>query len=156
MREKGQGSGGSGIHSCCNLLLLQRSDCCTHTRPPQKGGKKKYKRRRKKKLLPLQNRKPKTLAPFSSPFIASFFSIPPLLADRTMATNSANLSSSPPLPEAPCHRSPPRYPDFYGKHRKQVELQILNREIGFLKEELQSVGDLKPASSCCKEYAVML
>ncbi|XXG51424.1 hypothetical protein AAC387_Pa02g5197 [Persea americana] len=73
-----------------------------------------------------------------------------------MATNSANLLSSPPLPEAPCHRSPPRYPDFYGKHRKQVELQILNREIGFLKEELQSVGDLKPASSCCKEYAVML
>lgn len=59
--------------------------------------------------------------------------------------------ASPPLPAAPCHRSPPRYPDFYGKHRKQLELQILNREIGFLQEELQSVDDLKPISRCCKE-----
>ncbi|XP_058108617.1 guanine nucleotide-binding protein subunit gamma 4-like isoform X2 [Magnolia sinica] len=52
---------------------------------------------------------------------------------------------------APTPRSPPRYPDLYGKHRKQAELQVLNREIGFLEEELQSLEGLQPASRCCKE-----
>ncbi|XP_077230349.1 guanine nucleotide-binding protein subunit gamma 3-like isoform X2 [Tasmannia lanceolata] len=51
----------------------------------------------------------------------------------------------------PSPRSPPRYPDLYGKHRKNAELQILNREIGFLEEELRSVEALQPASRCCKE-----
>ncbi|CAA7395627.1 unnamed protein product [Spirodela intermedia] len=58
--------------------------------------------------------------------------------------------TTPPQP-APSPKSPPRYPDFCGRHRLQAEVQILNREIGFLEEELQSLDDLQPASRSCKE-----
>ncbi|OEL32136.1 hypothetical protein BAE44_0006846 [Dichanthelium oligosanthes] len=34
--------------------------------------------------------------------------------------------------EAPRPRSPPRYPDLCGRRRLQLEVQILNREVGFL------------------------
>ncbi|KAK1314303.1 Guanine nucleotide-binding protein subunit gamma 3 [Acorus calamus] len=36
-------------------------------------------------------------------------------------------------------------------HRRQVQIQSLNREIGFLEEELQSLEVIQPASKCCKE-----
>lgn len=35
--------------------------------------------------------------------------------------------------EPPRPKSPPRYPDLCGRRRLQLELQILNREIDFLK-----------------------
>ncbi|CAD6245391.1 unnamed protein product [Miscanthus lutarioriparius] len=34
--------------------------------------------------------------------------------------------------EAPQPKSPPRYPDLCGRRRLQLEVQILNREVGFL------------------------
>jgi hypothetical protein len=37
------------------------------------------------------------------------------------------------LVEAPRPRSPPRYPDMCGRRRMQLEVQILDREITFLK-----------------------
>ncbi|KAK1578153.1 hypothetical protein Q3G72_027961 [Acer saccharum] len=49
-------------------------------------------------------------------------------------------------------RSPPEGGlDLYGKRRQMVKVQVLEREIGLLQEELKSVEDLQPASSCCKE-----
>ncbi|KAK1279477.1 hypothetical protein QJS04_geneDACA004908 [Acorus gramineus] len=53
--------------------------------------------------------------------------------------------------EAPKPKSPPKYPDLCGRHRRQVQIQSLNREIGFLQEELQSLEVIKSASKCCKE-----
>jgi hypothetical protein len=35
--------------------------------------------------------------------------------------------------EPPRPKSPPRYPDLCGRRRSQLELQMLNREIEFLK-----------------------
>ncbi|KAI9162087.1 hypothetical protein LWI28_023702 [Acer negundo] len=49
-------------------------------------------------------------------------------------------------------RSPPGGGlDLYGKRRQMVKVQVLEREIGLLQEELKSVEDLQPASRCCKE-----
>ncbi|TXG68324.1 hypothetical protein EZV62_003259 [Acer yangbiense] len=49
-------------------------------------------------------------------------------------------------------RSPPEVGlDLYGKRRQMVKVQVLEREIGLLQEELKSVEDLQPASRCCKE-----
>lgn len=59
-----------------------------------------------------------------------------------------NSVSSLPIPQP---RSPPKYPDLYGTHRKEAELQRMNREIGFLQEELLSVEGMQSASRCCKE-----
>ncbi|XP_020677200.1 guanine nucleotide-binding protein subunit gamma 3 [Dendrobium catenatum] len=57
-----------------------------------------------------------------------------------------------PVPPAlPQPRSPPKYPDICGRHRLQVEAQILNREILFLEEELQSLEEAQPVSRCCNE-----
>ncbi|KAL6846212.1 hypothetical protein ACP4OV_023660 [Aristida adscensionis] len=53
--------------------------------------------------------------------------------------------------EAPRPKSPPRYPDLCGRRRLQLELQILNREIDFLKDELQSLEGVQPVSRSCKE-----
>ncbi|KMZ57291.1 hypothetical protein ZOSMA_87G00330 [Zostera marina] len=54
--------------------------------------------------------------------------------------------------DVPKPKSPPAYPDFCGRHRLQVEVQSMNREIRFLEEELHSLDDTQPASRCCKEY----
>ncbi|KAL9262264.1 Guanine nucleotide-binding protein subunit gamma 3-like protein [Drosera capensis] len=53
----------------------------------------------------------------------------------------------------PRPRSPPPYPDLYGKRRELAKLQMLEREKGFLEEELKFVEGLQPASRCCKEVA---
>ncbi|KAL6656085.1 hypothetical protein ACP70R_006911 [Stipagrostis hirtigluma subsp. patula] len=53
--------------------------------------------------------------------------------------------------QAPRPKSPPRYPDLCGRRRLQLELQILNREIDFLKDELQSLEGVQPVSRSCKE-----
>ncbi|XP_075489464.1 uncharacterized protein LOC142528306 isoform X1 [Primulina tabacum] len=57
-----------------------------------------------------------------------------------------------PLP-LPWPKSPPKYPDLYGKRRELAKIQILEREIGFLEEELKAVEGLPPASRSCKELA---
>ncbi|XP_022731157.1 guanine nucleotide-binding protein subunit gamma 3-like [Durio zibethinus] len=67
-----------------------------------------------------------------------------------MAARSGGSSSVPSLPP-PCPKSPPEYPDLYGKRRETAKVQILEREISFLEEELKSVEGLQPASRCCKE-----
>ncbi|KAG7030517.1 Guanine nucleotide-binding protein subunit gamma 3, partial [Cucurbita argyrosperma subsp. argyrosperma] len=67
-------------------------------------------------------------------------------------TRPASSSSIPSLPP-PYPKSPPQYPDLYGKRRQAAKLQMLEREIGFLEEELKSTEGLPPASRCCKEVA---
>ncbi|KAF5748418.1 GGL domain protein [Tripterygium wilfordii] len=69
-----------------------------------------------------------------------------------MATPPGSSSSLPSLPP-PRPKSPPKYPDLYGKRRETAKVQMLEREIGFLEEELKSIDGLQPASRCCKEYA---
>ncbi|PNY16669.1 guanine nucleotide-binding protein subunit gamma 3-like [Trifolium pratense] len=65
---------------------------------------------------------------------------------------SSSSSSVPSLPP-PSPKSPPEYPDLYGKRREMAKVQMLEREISFLEEELKSVEGLQPASKCCKELA---
>ncbi|KAI5320066.1 hypothetical protein L3X38_039774 [Prunus dulcis] len=69
-----------------------------------------------------------------------------------MAAPSGSSASVPSLPP-PCPKSPPQYPDLYGKRRETARVQMLEREIGFLEEELKSVERLQPSSRCCKEVA---
>ncbi|CAN6483800.1 unnamed protein product [Victoria cruziana] len=67
----------------------------------------------------------------------------------------SEVASSPPSTSpsrrGPCPRTPPSYPDLYGKYRLQKQIQVLNRELGFLEEELSSLDGLPPASRFCKE-----
>ncbi|KAI3447221.1 hypothetical protein Pfo_003886 [Paulownia fortunei] len=60
--------------------------------------------------------------------------------------------SVPSLPP-PQPKSPPGYPDLYGKRRELAKVQMLEREIGFLEEELKSIEGLQLASRSCKEVA---
>ncbi|BAT08303.1 Os09g0441900 [Oryza sativa Japonica Group] len=55
--------------------------------------------------------------------------------------------------EAPRPKSPPRYPDLCGRRRMQLEVQILSREITFLKDELHFLEGAQPVSrsGCIKE-----
>nr|GMC95614.1 guanine nucleotide-binding protein subunit gamma 3 [Ipomoea batatas] len=46
----------------------------------------------------------------------------------------------------PRPKSPPQYPDLYGKRRELARVQMLEREIGFLEDELKFVDRLHPAS----------
>ncbi|XP_058729702.1 guanine nucleotide-binding protein subunit gamma 3-like [Vicia villosa] len=69
-----------------------------------------------------------------------------------MLRSSSSSSSIPSLPP-PSPKSPPEYPDLYGKRREMAKVQMLEREISFLEEELKSVEGLQPASRCCKEVA---
>ncbi|CAA3009440.1 guanine nucleotide-binding subunit gamma 3 [Olea europaea subsp. europaea] len=66
--------------------------------------------------------------------------------------DSVGTGTVPPLPP-PLPKSPPQYPDLYGKRRELAKVQILEREISFLEEELRSVEGLLPASRSCKEIA---
>ncbi|XP_011039976.1 PREDICTED: guanine nucleotide-binding protein subunit gamma 3 isoform X1 [Populus euphratica] len=68
-----------------------------------------------------------------------------------MAFAPTGGSSSVPSLPPPCPKSPPEYPDLYGKRREMAKVQMLEREIGFLEEELKSLQGLQPASRCCKE-----
>lgn len=74
------------------------------------------------------------------------------MATPTRPTSSSSSSSIPSLPP-PYPKSPPEYPDLYGKRRQAAKTQMLEREIGFLEEELKSTEGLQPASKCCKEVA---
>ncbi|XP_039028343.1 guanine nucleotide-binding protein subunit gamma 3-like [Hibiscus syriacus] len=68
-----------------------------------------------------------------------------------MAVRSRDSSSSVRSLPPPCPKSPPEYPDLYGKRRETAKIQMLEREISFLEEELKSVDSLQPASRYCKE-----
>lgn len=52
-----------------------------------------------------------------------------------MAAPSGSSSSVPSLPP-PYPKSPPEYPDLYGKRRETAKVQVLEREIGFLEVRL--------------------
>ncbi|KAL3535515.1 hypothetical protein ACH5RR_003976 [Cinchona calisaya] len=62
---------------------------------------------------------------------------------------TAKVPSLPP----PRPKSPPEYPDLYGKRRELAKVQMLEREISFLEDEIKFVEGLQPASKCCKEVA---
>ncbi|XP_058206533.1 guanine nucleotide-binding protein subunit gamma 3-like [Rhododendron vialii] len=62
---------------------------------------------------------------------------------------SGGSSSVPSLPPP----RPPEYPALYGKRRELAKVQMLEREISFLEEELKFVHGLQPASRSCKEVA---
>ncbi|GJN16047.1 hypothetical protein PR202_gb02997 [Eleusine coracana subsp. coracana] len=66
---------------------------------------------------------------------------------------------------APRPRSPPRYPDMCGRRRLQLEVQILNRELGFLEVEtlhvlsmlvLQLLAQARDANLFLPRRAVLL
>ncbi|XP_076954933.1 guanine nucleotide-binding protein subunit gamma 3-like [Bidens hawaiensis] len=43
------------------------------------------------------------------------------------------------------------YVDLYGKRRQLAKVQVLEREIGVLQDEIKSLAELELASRCCKE-----
>lgn len=51
-----------------------------------------------------------------------------LLGDQSMAGSSSGVPTLPP----PRPKSPPEYPDLYGKRRELAKVQMLEREISFL------------------------
>ncbi|XP_057430754.1 guanine nucleotide-binding protein subunit gamma 3-like [Lotus japonicus] len=65
-----------------------------------------------------------------------------------MMNTSSREPSSMPLPSP---KAPLGCPDLYGKRRQTAKIQMLEREISFLEEELKSSEGLQPASRCCKE-----
>ncbi|KAL5537833.1 hypothetical protein UlMin_043722 [Ulmus minor] len=70
-----------------------------------------------------------------------------MAAAASPATRSSSVPSLPP----PRPKSPPAYPDLYGKRREMAKVQMLEREIGFLEEELKSAERIQSSSICCKE-----
>ncbi|GER51068.1 hypothetical protein STAS_28424 [Striga asiatica] len=47
-------------------------------------------------------------------------------------------------------------PELYGRRRELAKVQLVEREIGFLEEELKSIEGLQLASRSCKEYGVLV
>ncbi|KAJ9179419.1 hypothetical protein P3X46_011208 [Hevea brasiliensis] len=70
---------------------------------------------------------------------------------NSCSSSSSRGSSSLAAPPPWCPKSPPGGLDLFGKGRQLVKVQILEREIGLLQEELKTVEGLQPASRCCKE-----
>ncbi|CAH8271747.1 unnamed protein product [Arabidopsis lyrata] len=70
--------------------------------------------------------------------------------------SAAGVSSSSLAPSSlppPRPKSPPEYPDLYGKRREAARVQMLSREIGFLEGEIKFTEGVQPASRCCKEVS---
>ncbi|KAK2353304.1 guanine nucleotide-binding protein subunit gamma [Trifolium repens] len=66
--------------------------------------------------------------------------------------SSMSLTSKPSMEKLMSPKSPlPGFIDFHGKRKQMVKIQVLEREIGLLQEELTSLEGLHPASRCCKE-----
>ncbi|KAL6858768.1 hypothetical protein ACP4OV_017770 [Aristida adscensionis] len=57
------------------------------------------------------------------------------------------MGEAPPRP-----KSPPRRPDPCGRCRLQLEVHLLNRELGFLQQEIQGLERIQPVSRSCKEW----
>lgn len=51
---------------------------------------------------------------------------------RVVTASKSGCSSSVPSLPPPRPKSPPKYPDLYGKRREMAKVQMLEREIGFL------------------------
>ncbi|XP_010520536.2 PREDICTED: guanine nucleotide-binding protein subunit gamma 3-like, partial [Tarenaya hassleriana] len=60
---------------------------------------------------------------------------------------------APPSLLPPRPKSPPAYPDLYGKRREAARVQMLEREIGLLEAELKFIEGIPPASKYCKEVS---
>ncbi|KAJ4883557.1 G-protein gamma-like domain protein [Raphanus sativus] len=71
-------------------------------------------------------------------------------AEVTGETCSSLAKSSLPPPRP---KSPPEYPDLYGKRREAARVQMLEREIGYLEGEIKFIEGVQPASRCCKEVS---
>jgi hypothetical protein len=56
--------------------------------------------------------------------------------------------------EAPQPKSPPRYPDLCGRRRLQLEVQILNREVGFLEVRTTPIAFLPSFSMVASRACV--
>ncbi|CAN1169125.1 Guanine nucleotide-binding protein subunit gamma 3 [Linum perenne] len=69
------------------------------------------------------------------------------LRSSSSSSGSSSLTAPPVSPKSP----PSGSLDLYGKRRQLVKVQILEREIGLLQEELKAVEGLELASKCCKE-----
>ncbi|XP_028782757.1 guanine nucleotide-binding protein subunit gamma 3-like [Neltuma alba] len=67
-----------------------------------------------------------------------------------MATAAGRSSLGPSLPP-PSPKSPPKYPDLHGKRREIARVQMLEKEISVLQDELKFTEGLQPASTYCKE-----
>ncbi|KAF9616097.1 hypothetical protein IFM89_028563 [Coptis chinensis] len=81
-----------------------------------------------------------------------FFSLTPSLFSLVvMKMDGVRCPSSPSSMPFPCPKSPPRYPDLSGKRKELAKVQVLEREIGFLEEELKYCEGLQLASRSCKE-----
>ncbi|XP_073227041.1 uncharacterized protein [Cicer arietinum] len=66
--------------------------------------------------------------------------------------SSVSLTSKPLMEKLMSPKSPlPELVDFHGKRKQIVKIQVLEKEIGLLQEELKSLEGLHPASRCCKE-----
>ncbi|XAR67204.1 hypothetical protein NMG60_11013680 [Bertholletia excelsa] len=65
---------------------------------------------------------------------------------------SRDSSLAPSLPP-PRPKSPPEFPDLYGRRRELARVQMLEREISYLEGELKFVESLQPASKTSKEIA---
>ncbi|KAG9157428.1 hypothetical protein Leryth_010268 [Lithospermum erythrorhizon] len=70
-----------------------------------------------------------------------------------MEAGSGGGSPMQPSLPPPKPKSPPRYPDLYGKRKELAKVQMLEREIGYLQEELKFFDGIPPASQSCKEVA---
>ncbi|KAL9224654.1 hypothetical protein vseg_000670 [Gypsophila vaccaria] len=72
-----------------------------------------------------------------------------------MACGGSSSGSGSGLGSATVHSLPPPRPksppDLYGRRKEIARLQLLERERGYLEEELKFVEGLQPASGCCKE-----
>ncbi|KAJ0266475.1 Guanine nucleotide-binding protein subunit gamma 3 [Hirschfeldia incana] len=71
-------------------------------------------------------------------------------AEVTGETGSSLAKSSLPPPRP---KSPPEYPDLYGKRREAARVQMLEREIGYLEAKIKFIEGVQPASRCCKEVS---
>ncbi|KEH18482.1 putative G-protein gamma [Medicago truncatula] len=68
--------------------------------------------------------------------------------DGEYNSSTVSLTSKPLM----CPKSPlPGFVDFHGKRKQMVKIQVLEKEIGLLQEELKSLEGLHPASRCCIE-----
>ncbi|GJU75927.1 guanine nucleotide-binding protein subunit gamma 3-like protein [Tanacetum coccineum] len=66
-------------------------------------------------------------------------------------SNESYSSSMSPVSLSPNSSSSFVFVDLYGKRRQIAKVQVLEREIGLLQDEIKSLAELELASRCCKE-----
>lgn len=70
------------------------------------------------------------------------------------AASKSRCSTSVPSLPPPFPKSPPEYPDLYGKRKEIVKVQMLDREIGFLEVGFNFSLNFFIAPSTCHMTAV--